>query len=43
MDYMSFIRTPDSFEWKRIQDQLRPFLMEDGGLYDIHSGENLDL
>ena len=43
MDYMSFIRTPDGFEWKRFQDQLRPFLIEDGGLYNIHSGENWDL
>ena len=43
MDYMSFIRTPDGFEWKRIQDQLRPFLIEDRGLYDIQNGENWDL
>ena len=43
MDYMSFIRTPDGFEWKRIQDKLRPFLIEDGGLYDIQNGENWDL
>ena len=43
MDYMLFIRTPDGFEWKRIQDKLRPFLVEDGGLYDIQNGENWDL
>ena len=43
MDYMSFIRTPDGFEWKRIQDKLRLFLIEDGGLYDIQNGENWDL
>ena len=43
MDYMSFIRTPDGFEWKRIQDKLRPFMVEDGGLYDIQNGENWDL
>ena len=43
MDYMSFIRTPDGFEWKRIQDKLRPFLIEDGGLYNIQNGKNWDL
>ena len=40
MDYMSFLRTPDGFEWKRIQDQLRPFLIEDGSLCYIQNGEN---
>ena len=43
MDYLSFLRTPDGFEWKRIQDQLRPFLIENGGLCDIQNGENWDL
>ena len=43
MDYTSFIRTPDGFEWKRIQDQLKPFLIENEGLYDIQNGENWDL
>ena len=43
MDYLSFLRTPDGFECKRIQDQLRPFLIEDGGLCDIQNGENWDI
>ena len=43
MDYLSFLRTPDGFEWKRIQDQLRPFLVEDRGLCDIQNGENWDI
>ena len=42
MDYMSFIWTLDGSEWKRIQDQLRPFLIEDGGLYNMQNGENWD-
>ena len=35
MDYMSFLRTPDRFEWCRLRDQLWPFLIEDGGLSSI--------
>ena len=43
MDYLSLLRTPDGFECKRIQDQLRPFLVEDGGLCDFQNGENWDI
>ena len=43
MDYLSFLRTPDGFEWSRLRDQLWPFLIEDGGMCNIQNGENWDL
>ena len=42
MKYMTFIRTEEGFEWKKIPDQLRPFLTTKGGLYDIQNCENWD-
>ena len=42
-DYLSFIRTEDGFEWQLIKDQLRPFLIEDGGLSSIQNDENWDI
>ena len=43
MDYLLFIRTPDGFELNRLREQLRPLLIEDGGLSSIQNGENWDI
>ena len=43
MKYLSFIRTPDGFEWSRLRDHLRPLLIEDGGLSSIQNGEDWDI
>ena len=40
MDYLSFIRRPDGFEWNRLKDQ--GLLIEDGGLLSIQNGRNWD-